>query len=208
MHINGVVMMAKKKLTPMRQRFVAEYLKDLNATQAAVRAGYSERSAYVQGPRLLGEPEVKAAIDAAIARRNKRLELSQDKVVRELAKIGLADIKDYLSYRTEKVQVDVKDDGTPIFYYQPVIELVPSEDVDGTVVQEVSLSQKGTFSFKLQDKMKALELLARHLGMLNDRVQLAGSVNLNNNPLEGLTTDELRQLIAEDEADDADGEET
>ncbi len=199
--------MAKKKLTPMRQRFVAEYLKDLNATQAAIRAGYSEKTSHVQGPRLLGEPDVKAAVEAAIARRNKRLEISQDRIVRELAKVGLADIKDYLSYRTALTQVGVDDDGEPVIDYAPVIELVPSEDVDGTVIQEVSLSAKGVFSFKLQDKMKALELLARHLGMLNDRVQLAGSVNLNN-PLEGLTTDELRQLIAEDEADDADGEDT
>lgn len=190
--------MAKKKLSPMRQRFVAEYLKDLNASQAAIRAGYSEKTAYVQGPRLIGEPSVKAAIDAAIKRRNKRLELSQDKVVRELVKIGMADIKDYLSYRTALTQVDVNDDGEPVIGYAPIIELVPSEDVDGTVIQEVSISQRGVFSFKLADKMKALELLARHLGMLNDRVQLAGSVDLNN-PLEGLTTDELRQLIADDE---------
>ena len=168
--------MAKKKLSPMRQRFVAEYLKDLNATQAAMRAGYSERTSYVQGPRLLGEPEVKAAIDAGIARRNKRLEISQDRIVKELAKIGLADIKDYLSYRTAMTQVGVDDDGTPIIDYAPVIELIPSEDVDGTVVQEVSLSQKGTFSFKLQDKMKALELLGRHLGLFTDNVNLAGEV--------------------------------
>jgi len=200
-------MMAKKnKLTPKRQRFVNEYLKDLNATQAAIRAGYSEKTAHVQGPRLLGNVSIKAAVDAAIARRNKRLEVSQDKVIRELAKIALADIKHYLSYRTEKTQVGVDEEGNPVFDYRPVIELVPSENVDGTIIQEVSLSQKGIFTFRLQDKLKALELLARHLGMLNDRVQLAGSVNLNN-PLEGLTTDELRQLIAEDEADDADGQE-
>ncbi len=199
--------MAKKnKLTPKRQRFVNEYLKDLNATQAAIRAGYSEKTAHVQGPRLLGNVSIKAAVDAAIARRNKRLEVSQDKVIRELAKIALADIKHYLSYRTEKTQVGVDEEGNPVFDYRPVIELVPSENVDGTIIQEVSLSQKGIFTFRLQDKLKALELLARHLGMLNDRVQLAGSVNLNN-PLEGLTTDELRQLIAEDEADDADGQE-
>ena len=198
--------MAKKKLPPMRRRFVNEYLKDLNATQAAVRAGYSERSAYTQGPRLLSDPAVKAAIDAAIERRNKRLELSQDKVVRELVKIGMADIKDYLSYRTAKTMVDMTDDGEPVIDYAPVIDLVPSEDVDGTLIQEVSISQRGVFSFKLADKMKALELLARHLGMLNDRVQLAGNVDLSN-PLEGLTTEELRRLIAEEEADDADGQE-
>ena len=170
-----MVIMAKK-LPPMRQRFVNEYLKDLNATQAAARAGYSERSAYTQGPRLLSDPDVKAAIDAAIARRNKRLELSQDKVVRELVKIGMADIKDYLSYRTERTMVGMDDAGKPVIGYAPVIELVPSEDVDGTLIQEVSISQKGVFSFKLADKMKALELLARHLGMLNDNVNLSGDV--------------------------------
>lgn len=196
-----------QRLSAKRQRFVNEYLKDLNATQAAIRAGYSKRTADVQGPRLLGNVSIKAAVDAAIARRNKRLEVDQDKVIRELAKIGLADIKDYLSYRTEKTQVGVDEDGEPIFDYAPVIELTPSDEVDGTVVQEVSLSQKGTFSFKLQNKSKALELLARHLGMLNDKLHLAGNVNLNN-PLEGLTTEELRQLIAEEEADEADGQET
>lgn len=170
--------MAKKKLSPMRQRFVAEYLKDLNATQAAIRAGYSERSAYVQGPRLLGEPEVKAAIDAAIERRNKRLKIDQDKVIHELAKVALADIKDYLSYRTEKTQVGVDEEGNPVFDYRPVIELVPSENVDGTIIQEVSLSQKGVFSFKLADKMKALELLGRHLGMFTDNVNLSGEVGV------------------------------
>jgi len=167
-----------QRLSAKRQRFVNEYLKDLNATQAAVRAGYSKKTADVQGPRLLGNVSIKAAVDAAIARRNKRLELSQDKVVRELVKIGLADIKDYLSYRSEKKLVFVDDDGEPIIDYQPIIELVPSDDVDGTLVQEVSLSQKGVFSFKLADKMKALELLGRHLGMFTDNVNLSGEVGV------------------------------
>jgi len=172
--------MAEKqnKLSPMRQRFVNEYLKDLNATQAAIRAGYSEKTAYSQGQRLLKKVEVKAAVDAAIARRDKRLEVDQDKVIRELVKIGLADIKDYLSYRSEKKLVFVDDDGEPIIDYQPIIELVPSDDVDGTLVQEVSLSQKGVFSFKLADKMKALELLGRHLGMFTDNVNLSGEVGV------------------------------
>ncbi len=168
----------KKQLSPMRQRFVNEYLKDLNATQAAIRAGYSEKTAYSQGQRLLKKVEVKAAIDAAIARRNKRLEVSQDKVVRELVKIGMADIKDYLSYRTEKTQVGLDEEGNPIFDYQPVIEMIHSDEVDGTVVQEVSLSQKGVFSFRLADKMKALELLGRHLGMFTDNVNLSGEVGV------------------------------
>jgi phage terminase small subunit len=172
--------MAEKqnKLSPMRQRFVNEYLKDLNATQAAIRAGYSEKTAYSQGQRLLKKVEVKAAVDAAIARRNKRLEVDQDKVIRELAKVALADIKDYLTYRTAITQVGVDDEGKPIFDYAPIIELTPSEDVDGTVIQEVSLSQKGVFSFKLQDKLKALELLGRHLGLFTDNVNLSGEVGV------------------------------
>lgn len=166
----------KRKLTPKRQRFVNEYLKDLNGAKAAIRAGYSERTARSIACELLQLPEVKTAVNKAIAKRNKRLEINQDKIVRELAKVGLADIKDYLSYRTEKTQVDVDDDGKPVIGYEPIIELIPSDDVDGAVIQEVSLSQKGVFTFKLQDKLKALELLARHLGMLNDNINLSGDV--------------------------------
>lgn len=72
-------------LTAMRERFVDEYLVDLNATQAAIRAGYSPKTAYSMGQRLLKDVEVQAAIQEARARREKRTEITQDRVVREIA---------------------------------------------------------------------------------------------------------------------------
>jgi phage terminase small subunit len=68
-------------MTPKQQRFVNEYLIDLSATQAAIRAGYSEKTAHSQGPRLLENVEVKAAIEKALAEREKRTEITQDWVL-------------------------------------------------------------------------------------------------------------------------------
>lgn len=71
-------------LTPKQQRFVEEYVLDLNATQAAIRAGYSANHADVQGPRILGYAGVKAAIDAALAKRTERTGLTADWVLDQL----------------------------------------------------------------------------------------------------------------------------
>lgn len=80
--------MAEEKLTPKQERFVQEYLIDLNATQAAIRAGYSQKTADVQGPRLLGNVRVARAINAAQAETAKRLNLSQDWVLQRLKDIS------------------------------------------------------------------------------------------------------------------------
>ena len=82
------------KLTEKQQRFVDEYLIDLNATQAAIRAGYSAKTADVQGSRMLGNVKVQQAISEAMAERSKRTGINQDRVVLELAKIALVKITD------------------------------------------------------------------------------------------------------------------
>ncbi len=76
--------MTKGKLTPRQARFVDEYLIDLNATQAAIRAGYSAKNADKIGPRLVGESRVSAAIAEAQAKRSERITVSQDDVVKGL----------------------------------------------------------------------------------------------------------------------------
>ena len=72
------------KLTPKQQRFVDEYLIDLNATQAAIRAGYSEKTAYSIGDENLKKPEIKKAIEQAQQERQKRTLVTQDDVIRGL----------------------------------------------------------------------------------------------------------------------------
>ena len=75
-------------LTPKQARFVQEYLVDLNATQAAVRAGYSERTACEQGARLLANVKVREAIQAAEKKRQERTEITQDYVIGKLVEIA------------------------------------------------------------------------------------------------------------------------
>nr|WP_252243195.1 terminase small subunit [Clostridium sp. ZBS14] len=83
-------------MTTKQKRFCNEYLIDLNATQAAIRAGYSVDSAKVIGCENLTKPNVKSYLDRRIAKREVRTEITQDKVLNELAKIGFANIDDYV----------------------------------------------------------------------------------------------------------------
>jgi hypothetical protein len=86
-------------LTPKQQRFVDEYLIDLNATQAAIRAGYSERNAGKIGPELLGKTRITAAIEGAMQAREARTEITQDMVLQRLWQIATADANDLVQYR-------------------------------------------------------------------------------------------------------------
>lgn len=86
-------------LTPKQQRFVDEYLVDLNATQAAVRAGYSARTANEQGARLLAKASVRAAVDAAKAQRSQRTGITAERVLADLFDIATADANDLIQFR-------------------------------------------------------------------------------------------------------------
>lgn len=70
--------------------------------------------------------------------------------------------------------------------------MLDSDDVDGRLIQEISISSKGVLTFKLHDKLAALDKLGKHLGMFKDKVEVSGAVN---NPFEELTTEELKKLI-------------
>ena len=83
----------KRDLTPKQERFIAEYLKDLNATQAAIRAGYSAKTAVAQGPRLLGNVEVAKALAARQSKQLETADLSAARVLEELRRLAFADIR-------------------------------------------------------------------------------------------------------------------
>lgn len=181
-----VVVMMANGLTRKQEKFVREYLIDLNATRAAERAGYSAKTVHVQGPRLLENVSVKRAIDEAIARRAKKFEVTQDRVIKELAKLAFTDIKDFLTFRTAKTVVDHDETGNPIISYAHIIDIKNSDEVDGAAIAEVQLQKDGTFKFKLHDKKGALELLGRHLGLFNDKLNLlADGLTINVNLVDG-----------------------
>lgn len=153
--------MPKPKLTRKQKAFVQEYLVDLNGTQAAIRAGYSPRTAQVQASKMLALPHVQEAVQAAIKAREKRTEITQDRVLAELARIAFADLKDYVAFGP-KQEVTFKD----------------PEHVDGRVIAEIgeTITQYGgSKRLKLHDKLRALELLGKHLGMFVDRVEHTGA---------------------------------
>ena len=145
------------KLTEKQQRFVEEYLIDLNATQAAIRAGYSAKTADQQGSRMLANVKVQQAISVAMAERSKRTGINQDRVVLELARIAFVKMTDLVDSHGR-----IKDGA--------------SED-DLACIESVKYKQSETGSsvereVKISPKLKALELLGKHLGMWNDKLDV------------------------------------
>lgn len=149
-----------KKLTKKQQLFVDEYLIDLNATQAAIRAGYSVDTAREIGCENLTKPNIQQAIAKAMAERSKRTGVNQDRVVEELAKIAFVNIEDVVDTDTGEILPNASKDDLAC------IESVKFKQSDnqygGSIEREV----------KLSSKMKALELLGKHLGMWNDKLDV------------------------------------
>lgn len=169
--------MAEKKLTPKQARFVEEYLVDLNATQAAIRAGYSEKTAYSIGQENLTKPEVAAAICEAQDARSKRTEITADRVLKEYAKLGFADLRNAVTWRVNSDQVLMNQDGEEISCPANIIEINPSDEIDddtAAALSEVSMSKDGTIKIKLHDKKGALDSMAKHLGMFVERHEHSG----------------------------------
>ena len=112
--------------------------------------------------------------------RSKRTEITQDMVLKELAHIAFDDIRNYLSFRTEKTVVghDIVT-GNPIVDYDTVIDLKDSREIDTRNVAEISKGKDGQFKFKLYCKDNALVQLGRHLGMFNDKLSLETDAELN-----------------------------
>lgn len=152
------------KMTERQKRFIAEYLIDLNATQAAIRAGYSVKTAGSIGDENLKKPEINSAIAKEMAKRSKRTGVNQDRVVLELAKIAFVNASDVIDADTATVKDDATADDTAAIQSIKV-KVFPTKDGEG-VEREI----------KLGDKLKALELLGKHLGMWNDKLDL--NVNL------------------------------
>ncbi len=150
-------------LNERQARFVAEYLVDLNATQAAVRAGYSARTAYSAGERLLRNVEVAAAIAEAQAARGRRTEATADRVVLELARVAFGDPRRVMSWGPGGVRL------------RPSAELADEEAAIVAEVGETTTKEGGSLRVKTVDKLGALRLLGQHLGMFGARAD-AGAV--------------------------------
>lgn len=144
------------KLTEKQKRFIEEYLIDLNATQAAIRAGYSPNSARDIGSENLTKPDIRARIDEALAERSKRTGINADRVLREIARIAFVNAADVINFDSATIAEGASTDDTAAIASVKV-KTIPTADGEG-VEREI----------RLADKLKALELCGKHLGMFKD----------------------------------------
>lgn len=164
-------------LTLKQQRFIAEYLIDLNATQAAIRSGYSEATAYSQGQRLLSHVEVAPALQEAMDKRAARTEITADMVIRELAKIGFADLRKAVIWRANVTGMVEDGDGGQRLAVTNEVQLIDSDKLDDSTaaaISEIGQDSRGGLKLKMHDKQGALVSIGRHLGMFKDRLQHSG----------------------------------
>lgn len=159
------------KLTPKQEQFAREYLVDLNATQAAARAGYKDPNI---GRQLITKNNVSAYIQELMSARAERTEITADKVLKELALIGFSNMKRYAKWSGEGA------------YFYDSDEL--SEDQSAAIAEVTSkkTTRKGKddddeietveIKLKLHDKKGALVDIGRHLGMFKDKVEHSGKV--------------------------------
>lgn len=169
--------MKSAELTGKQKRFVEEYLLDINATKAAIRAGYSAKTAEAIGWENLRKPEIQAAIQAAMQQRSERTQIDQDWVLKRLAVIADADIKNVASWGATGVSFKDSDElewgaayGIKKVKEHKVFRQSNGPDPDMIVDQKLELEQ--------HDKLKALELIAKHLGMFTEKPAQADETEL------------------------------
>ena len=165
------------KLTPKQKCFVDEYLIDLNATQAAIRAKYSKKTAHSQGPRLLENVEVARAISLAMKAREDRAIITQDQVLKEYAKLVLSDVRGFYSEDGQlRAVADLPDDlAAAVSGVEVVTKAIPTGDGPADI--------EHTHKIKLWDKKGALDSVARHLGMFDkDTLHHTGDFGFNVHP--------------------------
>jgi phage terminase small subunit len=170
------------KLTPKQRIFVAEYMIDLNATQAAIRAGYSENTAQAIGAENLTKPLIQAALDKRMEERAKRTEVTADRIINETAKLAFFDAKNLFN-----------SDGTP----KAIHEL--DDDVSAAIagIEVVTVGNKeyglGQITkYKIADKNSALEKLYKHNGLYAPVKQ---DVTSNGNELKSITIINAEDLV-------------
>lgn len=144
-------------MTKKQKRFCEEYLIDLNATQAAIRAGYSPDTAGAIGAENLTKPEIQRAVAQAMAERSRRTGVNAERVVLELAKVAFVNVGNVI----DATDATLKEGAAP-------------EDL--AAIQSIKVKDMGEMGIereiRMADKLKALELLGRHLGMFNDKMRL------------------------------------
>lgn len=155
-------------MTDKQRKFCEEYMIDLNATQAAIRAGYSPKTAQQTSHENLLKPVIQNYIAQLQAEQSRRTGVSADRVVRELARIAFANASDLIDPETASVKLDASRD-----------DLAAVQSIKVKTFGEDGLEHE----VKLADKIKALDLLGRHLGMFGGAGDVAEGKNVEDDPI-------------------------
>lgn len=172
-------------LSKKQELFCKEYLVDLNATQAYKRAGYSVKSdniAAVEASKLLRNPKVEARIKELMDKRSQRTEVTADKVLAELAAIAFAKGTDFAKVVDEPIISNgmyVVDPDTGKVKTYKSVEVIATDKLPEEKKKAIAGIKEGKYGVEVAtcDKVKALELLGRHLGMFKDKVEVSGGAN-------------------------------
>lgn len=174
------------ELTNKQKAFVEEYLVDLNATQAAIRAGYSEHTAKDIGCENLAKPYIQNAVQILMDERSKRTTISADKVLQEIAKLGFANMLDYMR---------IDDQGLAVVDLNTLTKEQAAAITEITVttrkdkIGDKEISEVENVKLKLADKGVNLERLGKHLKLFTDRQEVTG---LNGGPINYKWTVEIK----------------
>ena len=190
-----VRLMAERKLADKQRAFVDEYLIDLNATRAyktVYKNVKNDETARTNASRLLTNANVKEYLDKRMKDREKRTEITQDKVLAELAQIAFANGTDFAKVVEKPMIVNnsyVMDPDTGQLKTYTAVELIPTDKLPEDKRKAVAGIKEGKYGIEVAscDKVKALELLGRHLGMFKDKVEITG-LNEEKSKLDGIIT--------------------
>lgn len=173
---------SKKNITPRQENFCREYVIDFKGSQAAIRAGYSKKTAKEQASRLLTKANIQEFVAKLKKEKNKRQILSADEVLAKVCKIASDKLENYMSFETKKV-IDKKlskQFNKEIAFSETVINVKDSKDIDTWNIKKVKKGRDGQFEFELHCKDSALKLLMEHYGLLKSSVTIEDiEINFN-----------------------------
>ena len=173
-----------KELSEQQKKFCREYIVDYHGTNAAIRTGYSPTSASMMGSRLLKKRMIKEEIDRLLKKQVKRTEVSSDRIINELAGIAFGNLKDF-----EKAILENNLDE--------LLSKLTREQATfiSTITQRELQGGNKQTTIKFHDKIKALELLCKHKGLLTEKIQIENKDKGVSIDDLGLSLEEAKKLL-------------
>ena len=176
-------------MNPKQQRFVEEYLVDLNATQAAIRAGYSKKTARGQASDLLTNPDIAAAIEEGRKALQERTHFTQDRILRELAALALSNVAHFEIDAFGEVTLTDDAPAGAMAAVASIKKRIKTDEAGNTIGVETEI--------KLWDKPASIRMAGQHLGTFPEHHKHTGKVEMTPGKLEEMTTEQLDARIAE-----------